>query len=62
MSAEAGVKAANGVYLVSKTHVQHTIRFVEHHHIKIVQIQRAFLQVFEHPTRRAHDDMRTMLP
>ena len=53
MSAEAEVKAANGVHLVGKTHVQHTIRFIEHHHIKTVQMQRAFLQVFEHLTRRA---------
>ena len=46
---------------VDKTHVEHTVGFVEYQGIEPIDFQRAFAQMLLHPSRRADDHVRTML-
>jgi hypothetical protein len=42
---------------VNKTHVQHTIRLVEHEHLHIVQVDVALVHQIDQAPRRRHEDI-----
>ena len=50
-----------GVNLVREAHVEHSVSLIEYQYAEPMYVQCAYLQVLEYATRRAHDDMRTML-
>ena len=50
----------NGLDVLAESHVEHFVRFVQHHDTRVAQAQRAALQMVDDPARRAHDHLRAL--
>ena len=49
------------VEILGESHVEHLVRFVEHEHVKGVELERSPPDVIERAARRRHDDLRAAL-
>ena len=56
-----GCCVENRFQLLAKAHLEHLVRFVEHDHGEVRQVQHAPAQVIAQPSRRADHDMRPAL-
>ena len=45
------------LHVLPEAHVQHLVRFVQHYHVHIVQLDRAAAHMIHHAPRGSHDDL-----
>ena len=51
----------NRVEILGESHVEHLVRFVEHEHVKALELERPAPDVIERAARRRHDHLRAAL-
>ncbi len=50
----------NRIDILSKTHIQHLIRLIEHQHLQLFKSQRSSAHMIHHSARRSDDDLRLL--
>ena len=45
------------LHILPESHIQHLIRFVQNHHVHMVQLNGVASHMIHHPSRRAHNDL-----
>ena len=53
----AGDLTKDQLHILSETHVQHLIRFIQYHHVHQIQLNGASAHVIHDASRGSHDDL-----